>query len=270
MAVDYVDLLEQLTLETAGLTGVLTELTESQWRAPSAADRWSVADQVSHLAFFDDAVCSALTDPETFRDEAAALMADGMDFPDRIAARYRELSTDELLAWFQAARERSLDAFRAVPADLRTPWFGVEMSAASSVTARLMETWAHGQDVYDAVGIAHPPSRAWRSIAHLGIGSFAFAYRNNGLAVPDAPIRVHLDAPGGEQWTWGPDDAADSITGPAEDFVFVVTQRRNIIDTALTVTGDAAAGWMKIAQAFAGAPTTGRRPRTTTQTGALT
>ena len=61
--------------------------------------------------------------------------------------------------------------------------------------------------------------------------------------------------------TWGPSDAANTVRGPAEDFCLVVTQRRNVKDTGLAVTGPVATEWMTVAQAYAGAPGPGRPAR---------
>ena len=78
------------------------------------------------------------------------------------------------------------------------------MGPASSITARLMETWAHGQDIADTLGIERPPaagcgtSRTWASAA------CRYSYAVNGMPRPDAPIRVELAAPDGGQWAWGP------------------------------------------------------------------
>jgi uncharacterized protein (TIGR03084 family) len=127
-----------------------------------------------------------------------------------------------------------------------------------------METWAHGQDVYDTVGTPHPVTTGLRSIAHLGVSTFAFAHHLNGLDVPEDPVRVELNAPDGtEIWSWGPEDADNRVTGPAEDFVLVVTQRRHPADTSLNIQGAVASVWIAIAQAYAGAPGTGRPSRTT-------
>ena len=144
----------------------------------------------------------------------------------------------------------------------RLPWFGPAMSAASSLTARLMETWAHTQDIADALGVTREPTDRLRHVAHLGVGARAFSYTINGKPPPAAPVRVTLIAPSGAVWTWGPADAADRISGPGLDFCLLVTQRRHRDDLALAIEGPAATEWMAIAQAFAGAAGTGR-PRTT-------
>ena len=204
---------------------------------------------------------TALTDPERFRAETAALLAAdgaGRDLADRMARQLRGRTAAELLGWFRTARARLLDTFSRTDPATRAPWYGPSMSAASSATARLMETWAHGQDIADAVGVERVPTARLRHIAHLGVRTREFAYANRGLAAPPEPVRVVLTAPDGGIWAWGPDDAADQVTGPALDFCLAVTQRRNLADTALTLTGPAATEWMGIAQAFAGPPGPGR------------
>ena len=154
-----------------------------------------------------------------------------------MAAAHRDRSGAEVLAWFDDARSRLLTAFRGLDPSLRVPWYGPPMSAASALTARIMETWAHGQDVADTLGVEREPTARLRHVAHIGIGARAYSYVVNGREVPTTPIRVELAAPDGATWTWGPEDAADRVVGPALDFCLVVTQRRHLGDTALEVSG---------------------------------
>jgi uncharacterized protein (TIGR03084 family) len=252
---DYAGLLADLRHESDRIAEHLDGLAHEQWGLATPAQGWSIQDQVSHLAFFDGAARLALTQPQEFRALAERLMADGMDFPDRIAAQHRDLTPDALLTWFVAARHDLLASFSGEDPRRRLPWFGPDMSVASSATARLMETWAHGHDIYDALGIAHPPSPGLRSVAHLGVTTFAFAHTLNGLDIPDEPVRVELHSPDGQCWFWGPADAVNRVTGPALDFVLTITQRRHWTQTALVATGPVASRWLDIAQAFAGTPT---------------
>src|SRR5258705_10717806 len=129
------------------------------------------------------------------------------------------------------------------------------MAVASSVTARIMETWAHGQDVADALGVTRPLTGRLRHVCDIGIRARPFSYRNRGLEPPDTPLRVELVAPDDSRWEWGPADAADRVTGSALDFALVVTQRRLPADTALPVDGADARTRIAFAQAFAGNPT---------------
>jgi uncharacterized protein (TIGR03084 family) len=254
------DLADDLAAETAELRGLLAPLDDAGWEAPTPAAGWAVRDQISHLAHFDDAALSSATDPETFTAQLAEASAAGALDPDQIAARYRGLPPEALLAWFDASRARLVEVFRGLDAGLRVPWFGPPMSAASSLTARIMETWAHGQDVADTVGATREPTARLRHVAHIGVRALPFSYALRDRPAPTVPVHVALAAPDGGTWTWGPEDAADRVTGPALDFCLLVTQRRHRDDLALRTTGPVATEWLGIAQAFAGAPGPGRPP----------
>jgi len=258
--IDMGRLAGDLAAETDEVLAMIELLTEPGWDRPTPAEGWSVKDQVSHLAYFDQAVLTALTQPDRFRRETAELAAAGQLSPDHLAARYRSVAAAEVLDWFRAVRAEVVAAFAAADPRRRLPWYGPDMSAASAATARLMETWAHGQDIADALGLERAPTARLRHVAHLGVSTLPFAFAARGRPVPDAGVRVELAGPGGEVWTWGDETAVDRVTGPAVDFCLVVTQRRHRADTTLGTQGPVAAEWMEIAQAYAGAPGGGRRP----------
>lgn len=137
------------------------------------------------------------------------------------------------------------------------------MSATSMATARLMETWAHGLDVADALGVTVLPSDRIRHVAHIGVRTRDFAYHVNGRTPPPEPFHYALTAPSGELWTWGPAEAANVIRGSAVDFCSLVTQRRAQADLDLEIVGSDAVEWSGIAQCFAVPPGQGRAPRGT-------
>ena len=253
-------LADDLAAESAVLRALLEPLPDAGRRRDTPAAGWTIADQVSHLAYFDEVAVQSAVEPDAFRAERERLEAAGGVDPDAVAARFRDRDPGALLAWFDDARARLVGTFRDLDASLRVPWFGPPMSAASSLTARIMETWAHGQDVADTLGVRREPTDRLRHVAHIGIGARAYSYAVNRRDAPATPVRVELDAPGGGIWTWGPEEAADRVTGPALDFCLVVTQRRHRDDTALRVSGTAATEWMSFAQAFAGAAGAGRAP----------
>lgn len=252
MPVSMSALADDLAAESAVLRALLVPLDEEGWRRPTPAEGWSVLDQVTHLAWFDEAAVRSAVTPEAFAAEQAN------PDPDGVAAAHRDRSGAEVLAWYDDARSRLLTAFRALDPSLRVPWYGPPMSAASALTARIMETWAHTQDVADALGVVREPTARLRHVAHIGIGARAYSYAVNGREVPTTPIRVELAAPDGGTWTWGPEDAADRVTGPALDFCLVVTQRLHLADTAVEVRGPVATEWMSFAQAYAGPAGPGR------------
>lgn len=259
MPADLGALLADLDAETAALFQILDPLSDSDWQLATPAPGWNIGDQVAHLAFFDDAAVTAATRPEEFVALRAGF-ADGGEDADTIAARYRDLTPAQLRDWLGRARSALLTTFAGLDPSARVPWFGPPMSVASSVTARLMETWAHGQDIADTVGIAREPTARLRHVAHIGVAALPYSYAAHGLPAPHEPVRVELTAPSGEIWTWGTDGARDRVTGPALDFCLVVTQRRHRADTAMVAAGPVADQWLSIAQSFAGPPGAGRLP----------
>ena len=168
MPADMAALLADLQAEFAELDMMIAPLSAEQYLTPTPAEGWCICDQVSHLAFFDEAALLAATDPQQFKIEAAQIMARGAGFPDAVAARYRATPGPELRDWFERARRELVAGFASVDPAARLPWYGPDMSAASSVTARLMETWAHGQDIADALGVSRSPTARLR---HNGAGS---------------------------------------------------------------------------------------------------
>jgi uncharacterized protein (TIGR03084 family) len=257
---DVAALVRDLGAEQGELDRIVAPLTDEQWRRPTPSPGWSVADQVGHLTYFDGAAALAITDPEAFRASAQDLVVD----PTRIEeiTLHRHLAPAELLARWRENRAGLAAASAALDEDARIEWYGPSMGAKSFVTARLMEAWAHGQDIVDAVGADRPPSDRLRHIAQLGYITRHWSYINRGLEPPADDVRVELAAPSGDIWSWGADDAAAIVRGPASDFCLVVTQRRHIDDTALVTFGAAARDWMLRAQAFAGPATYGPAPAT--------
>lgn len=262
MAVGMADLVQDLRAETAELRRLLVDLPEGPggWDLPSPADSWSIRDQITHLAFFDDAALLSAAAPERFTSELVADLLSGHVTPDSVARDHQHLPGTAVLAWFDRARNTLSDTFAVLDPARRVPWFGPSMSAASSLTARLMETWAHGQDVADALLTTRTPTARLRHVVHIGVGARAFSYLAHDREVNTHPVRVELTAPDGSAWTWGPADASDSVTGSALDFALLVTQRRHRDDTTLVARGAVADEWLSIAQSFAGPPGAGRAP----------
>jgi uncharacterized protein (TIGR03084 family) len=250
------DLLVDLDAEHLDLDGLVGSLDEAAWDRATPSVGWLVRDQVSHLAFFDDAALLAMEDPAAFAAMVDAAMAAGDPMEEHLR-RGRALTGAELLAWWRASRAAMVAAARALPDGARVPWFGPPMGALSFVSARLMETWAHGQDVAYALEAPRIPTARLRHVAHLGVRTRAFSYVVRGLDAPSTPVRVALNGPSDELWEWD-DQAEESVRGSALEFCLVVTQRRNVADTDLVVEGDGATEWMSIAQAFAGPPGPGR------------
>lgn len=249
-----------LRAEHDALDEVVADLPAEAWDRDTPADGWSIRDTIGHLAYFDGTATTAALEPELFRIEVEAALSGEKDLMAEHVRMGRELDAADVLSWWRERRTGLLDALEPLDPSERLPWYGPPMGARSFATARLMETWAHGQDVVDALGADRPATDRLRHVAHIGVRARPFAYATNQRELPDAEIRVELTSAGGEVWTWGPDDADDVVRGGALDFCLVVTQRRHPDDVALDVVGPAANDWISIAQAFAGPPGGGRAP----------
>ncbi|MFG1840836.1 TIGR03084 family metal-binding protein [Micromonospora sp. NPDC049175] len=256
--VDHADLLTDLAAESAHLDSLVAPLPAADWARPTPAPGWSIGHQIAHLAWTDHVSLLAATDTEAFF-AAVTAAPDPTRMVDDGAEEFLAPPA-ELLARWRAGRAALADALTAVPAGEKLQWFGTRMSATSMATARIMETWAHGEDVADTLGVVRPASDRLRHVAHLGVRTLGHGFAAHGRDIPTTPVRVELVGPGGAIWAWGPTDAADRLSGPALDFCLLVTQRRHRADLALVATGPVADEWLDVAQAFAGPPGDGRKP----------
>ena len=249
-----------LAAEMGDLDAVVVTLDDDGWLTPTPAEGWDVRDSIAHLAGSDSAAVLAVTDPWAFAARLPSVAADPDRFIQDDIDRGRAMTPAQVLEWWLSGRIVMLDAFAGLDPAQRIPWFGPPMGPASFVTARLMETWAHGQDVVDALGVRREPTARLRHVADIGVRTRGFSYLLRGRTAPDVAVRVELTGPDGELWAWGPEDAADRVVAPAVDFCLLVTQRRHRDDVDVRATGDAAEEWLGIAQAFAGLPGPGRPP----------
>jgi uncharacterized protein (TIGR03084 family) len=254
-------LVADLRAEGDEIDALVRELPPDGWSRLTPAVGWTVAHQIAHLAWTDERAQLAATAPGEFTAEfmrfAGTSGLDGLNgVVDKAAAD--EATRPDLLSWWRAGREKLAETLLALPSGTKLPWYGPPMSATSMATARLMETWAHGQDVADALGVRRTPTARLRHVAHIGVRTRDFAYLNRGLPAPAEQFRVELLGPDGDLWTWGPEDAVQRVSGPALEFCLLAVQRVHRADTALVAVGDDAEQWLTIAQAFAGPTGTGR------------
>lgn len=241
---------KDLREECDELHDFLSTLSEDDWNRPTPFKAWTVNDVVQHLHSADKAAMMSLNEPERF----AAVYLEG-ERPEQTLPKGPEL----LRAWRDAYIEMC-EAMGAADPRHRVRWFGPDMSVRSSATARQMETWAHGQDIYDLKQVARTPRERLKNIAHIGVATYGWTFVNRGLALPDPVPYVRLTAPDGSSWEWNEPSPTDYVEGSALEFCHVVTQGRNIEDTSLAVSGDSARRWMAIAQCFAGPPETPPAP----------
>lgn len=253
------EIINDLEAEQAALGAVIASLSPQAWDIPTHAPGWAVRDQVSHLAYFDEAATLAIRDAAAFAADLRTLKSPA-DLEARYLPKGRAMAPGQVLAWWREASAGLIAAARTLRPEGRIAWFGPDMSPASFITARLMETWSHGLDIVDVTGAHRPDTDRLRHVAFLGFRTRDYSYLANGRRPPSTPIRIELTSPSGQSWQFGDPGARDVVRGTASDFCRVVTRRRHLADTSLEVQGDAAYEWMLIAQAFAGPPGPGRRP----------
>lgn len=258
---DPSSLIDDMHRESEELDRLVGELGEDDWALPTPAKGWSIAHQIAHLAWTDRAALLAVTDAEAFGRETEKASASQGSLVDEGAEEGARMAPARLLATWRAGRSELERTLRSAPPGTRIPWYGPPMSAASMATARLMETWAHGQDVADALGVMRTPTDRLQHVVRIGVRTRNFAFGVRGLSAPGEEFRVELVGPSGELWTYGPESAAQRVTGPALDFCLLVTQRANRTDLAVRAEGPDADKWLDIAQAFAGPSGAGRAPK---------
>ncbi len=254
---------KDLTDQYDEIDAIVSDLDEEEWNMVTPFFDWTIKDEISHIAFFDATGKLAATSREEFQadtEDFFKTLKPGDNYFNAINAVGKKKSTAELLEWWRDQREKLIRALAVLNPKDRLPWYGPDMSARSFATARLMETWAHGQDIFDTLKTRRIPSDRLKHIAHIGVTTYSWSFTNRKLDIPTEAVRVELNSPSGEIWTWGPEGIEETVKGNAEDFCLVVTQRRNVADTQLIIQGEASKKWMEIAQAFAGPPENPPKP----------
>jgi len=243
--------------EADELHALLRTLTDADWARPTLFKQWTVNDIIQHLHDGDlmAAASVAGADPfAAFRAERQAMVDTGMTRVEATRQRMGDLTGRRLLERWHATMTSLCDALSGMPPDARLKWAGPDMGVRMFTTARQMETWAHGQAIFDVMGAKRIATNRLRNIAEIGVRTYGWTFANRGREVPGPAPHVRLIAPSGGEWTWN-DPAADNLVeGDALEFCQVVTQTRNVADTALRVIGGPAQIWMSLAQCFAGPP----------------
>jgi uncharacterized protein (TIGR03084 family) len=236
---------------------LLDSLEEADWSRPTQFKDWTINDVLAHLHLGNYLADLSLQDSQAFLDFIQTFGRASKKGTSRLSATHDWLDGLHNRALLQRWREfytEMSDRFAGADPKMRVKWVGPDMSVRSSISARLMETWAHAQAVYDVLGKERSATDRLKNVAVIGINTFGWTFRNRGLPVPSDPPYVRLSAPSGEMWEWNPAQDKNTIQGQAVEFCQVVTQVRNIADTILQVRGETATSWMSIAQCFAGPP----------------
>jgi uncharacterized protein (TIGR03084 family) len=245
-----------LLAEYDELNAILSTLTEQQWQQKSLFKGWSIYDHVEHLHFFDLQGLNAIKQPKTFEHYVAQFKekAKVQSFVEIARDHIGLQSHQQLLTKWSSTYLELIQYLQTFSTEQKLPWFGPPMSALSFISARLMETWAHGQSILDTLNIPRSGTERLYYIAELGVKTFSWSFKGKGLPVPAIKPFVELTSPSGDIWQWNDPKSTSKISGSALGFCQVVTQTRNAADTNLMINGICAQQWLEVAQCFAGKP----------------
>ncbi len=243
--------------ECQGLHDLVSPMQSAELATITQFKNWTIEDVIGHLHMFNVAASLSIESDEKFFEFFAPIASDLNEGKSLLEAQgpwLGDLSGPALVDAWQEGFEHTANTYSNVDPKHRIKWAGPDMSARSSITARQMETWAHGQAIFDVLGVARIDTDGIKNIAHLGINTFGWTFVNRQWEVPNLAPHVSLLAPSGERWEWNEPQTDNCLTGSATEFCQVVTQTRHVGDTKLVCTGEAATKWMQNAQCFAGPP----------------
>ncbi|MDI9335423.1 MAG: TIGR03084 family metal-binding protein [Gammaproteobacteria bacterium] len=252
---------EDFKQECTVLYTLLDSLNQADWNSSTLFKHWTPTDIVIHLHFWNQAALMACSQEAQFMQllqqiqESFAQGTFANFEKSRVENRYRDLAE----VWYRESLALC-EVWQTLDLKRRIKWVGPDMSLQSSITARQMETWAHGQALFDGLGLIRPESDRLLNIVYLGVNTFRWSFLVHHQTPPEAMPRLYLVSPEGHSWHWEASTSSTSSTstetvrGSAVEFCQVVTQTRNIADTHLQVEGEVAATWLAQAQCFAGPP----------------
>lgn len=246
-----------LRAEAGDLLRLLEPRPDSDYERVTQFKGYTINDVLRHLHQGDYMANLSVSDPEAFKAwyaKRSERRQKGVSTRDDARLQFGDLAGRKLLDAWTGTLQGLCNHLDVLDPEARLKWAGPDMGVRMFTTARQMEVWAHGQEIFDELGQDREPTDRLKSIAVIGVRTFGWTYVNRKLPVPAVAPHVRLTAPSGEIWEWNPDSTGEQVDGPALDFCQVVTQVRNVADTALRTTGETARHWLSIAQCFAGPP----------------
>jgi len=249
-----------LAADGEALDGLVADLDAKEWSTPTPAPGWTIGHQIAHLAFIVHLGGLSASDAEAFEVAAAPARIDFQGSVNAALADYMTEGQEGVMARWRAERSVGAEALASVPDGQMVPWLVNPLPPSVIAAAAIMETFGHGQDVADGLGVRRERTDRIEHLVTFGMHTRAFGYMAHGMKPPEEPVRLDLTAPSGARWEFGPADAAEVVSGSAWDFCMLITRRRHRDDLDLTAAGAEADRWLSIAQAFRGPAGEGRRP----------
>ena len=240
------EILSDLVAEQQFLDQSLQRIPIKHWDKLTPAKPWTVRDTISHLADFAELAADTLSGGNRVKEWQNASDLDALR--QRAIEKGRKMRPQDVIEWWRAGRARVVEPLSHMSEKDRVEWIQGTMSARTFATFRLMETWAHGLDIYQALDIAVEDTARIRHVCWLGWKTLPYAFKAAGLDY--TPIRVEVIGPGYAKWVYGPDDAENVIKGSASEWARIAVRRVSPAAVSLKVTGEAAHKALEVAQAY--------------------
>lgn len=247
---------EDLLTEAKSIEALLRGMPDKAFTEPTGFKDWTTEMILRHLAMGNQGAVLSLTAPEKFEAMFKEMRA-GREKGRLIEVENKyvgDVHGQGLVDAWMKTIDDMMDHFADADLSQRVPWGPRLMSARSSISARIMENWAHAQAIYDLMGVERENGDQIHHIAVLGANTYGWTFKNRGMEPPGPRPVLELTAPSGAAWTFPSEGSNEAIRGDAVEFCQVVTQTRNVADTNLEITGRNGRAWMDIAQCFAGPP----------------
>ncbi len=252
------EILSDLVAEQQALDQFLQRISERQWNLPTSAPGWSIKDTVSHLAYTEQFAARVIEQGPSVIKKAK--LGDIDEWTALGVKEGRGMRYQQVIEWWRNSRADVVDALSRMDGSDRVHWVAGDMSARAFATLRLMETWAHGLDIKDAMeGLltfdeeeedpTADTSRI-RHIAWLAHRMLPYAFSEAGEKFPQAGIRLELMGPRYARWVYGPDDAEDVIKGVAGEWCRIAVQRLDHGATSLKAEGTNAETALRVVRTY--------------------
>lgn len=253
-------IVSSLEQEAASFEGLVVDATETQWQAPTPAPGWTVKDQVAHVAFVFNIAAKAAREPAAFKEMVDNIGPGGFTEAVEQGVQLFGAGTGaEVLQRWRDEVDSVSSAMRSVDPTTTVPWLVNPLPPTVLTMAGMLELFAHGQDIADTVGVDMPRTDRLAFLVHFIHRTRDFGYLAHEMEPPTEEFRFEVTLPSGAPMSVGPDDATNTVTGPALDLCLLATRRRHPDDLALTAQGAHATQWLPIAQAYRGPAGPGRR-----------
>jgi uncharacterized protein (TIGR03084 family) len=240
------DILSDLVAEQQFLDQSLQRIPIKVWDLVTPNKPWTVRDTIAHLADFEDLGADALQDGDRIKEWQAATDIEALR--QKPIKKGRSMRPQDVIEWWRGGRARVVEPLSHMSAEDRLPWIAGDMSARTFATFRLTETWLHGLDIYQTLGIEVEDTPRIRHVCWLGWRTLPYAFKLAGEHYE--PVRVEVIGPGYSKWVYGPEDTDQLIKGSASDWARVAVRRVDVKKTCLKVSGDHAEKAVQLAQTF--------------------